>query len=323
MFRQLTMEEREVVSQMRSQNCTRLQIARRLRRHPSTIGRELARNGGPRGGYSAVKAQRLAEERRRRPRRPRKMDDRKIRQAVCRGLRAYWSPDQIAGRLEREHGDDSSRRISHQTIYAWLNARQGCGEDWQRYLRLRGRPPRRARKQARRESPSIEGRPGRINQRLRYGDWEGDTLVGANHRGGLVSLVERKSGYTLLARVDRLAAKPVNERTYQRMGSLPKALRRSVTFDNGPEFQGYEELTKRLGIEVYFAEPYSAWQRGTNENTNGLVRQFFPKGSDLARTPERHISRVENLLNDRPRKRLGYRTPAEVIAHRCKIAVGT
>jgi IS30 family transposase len=162
-----------------------------------------------------------------------------------------------------------------------------------------------------------------INRRRRYGDWEGDTLVGANHRGGIVSLVERKSGYTILSRVDRLGAEPVNQATCQRMRRLPKSLRRSVTFDNGPEFQGHVELSTRLGIDVYFAEPYCAWQRGTNENTNGLVRQFFPKGTDLARTPEQQISRVENLLNDRPRKRLGYRTPAEVFAQRRRIAIGT
>jgi IS30 family transposase len=137
----------------------------------------------------------------------------------------------------------------------------------------------------------------------------------------MVSLVERKSGYTILARVKRLKAKPVNEQTCRRLRGLPKSLRRSVTFDNGPEFQSHEELTRRLGIDVYFAEPYSAWQRGTNENTNGLVRQFFPKGSDLARTPEARISHVENLLNDRPRKRLGYRTPTEIFSKRRRVAI--
>jgi IS30 family transposase len=251
------------------------------------------------------------------------MEDSEIRRTVCSHLRAYWSPDQISGRLRSCHGHDNSQWISHQTIYSWINRQQAGGENWHRYLRLLGRTPGRRRKQAREKPPSIEGRPEVINRRRRYGDWEGDTLVGANHRGGIVSLVERKSGYTILSRVDRLGAKPVNQATCRRMRRLPKSLRRSVTFDNGPEFQGHVELSARLGIDVYFAEPYCAWQRGTNENTNGLVRQFFPKGTDLARTPEQQINHVENLLNDRPRKRLGYRTPAEVFDQRCRVAIGT
>lgn len=324
MYEQLTMEERETLSQMHVRKCSPAEIARKLRRHRSTIVRELARNGGPRGGYSAVTAQRLCEERRRQPRRPHKMDNRELRRTVCEHLRACWSPDQIAGRLKVLHRGKASQHVSHQTIYAWIDRRQGCGEHWQRYLRLRGRPPKRPRKQdPQATSRSITGRPETINRRRRYGDWEGDTLVGAHHRGGIVSLVERKSGYTLLARVERLQAEPVNDQTCWRLRRLPKSLRRSVTFDNGPEFSGHEELAKRLAIDVYFAEPYCAWQRGTNENTNGLVRQFFPKGSDLARTPDAKINRAEQLLNDRPRKRLGYRTPAEVFRQRRRVALGT
>lgn len=324
MYRQLTMEDRESLSQMRARECSPAEIARKLRRHRSTIGRELSRNGGPRGGYSAVTAQRLCEQRRRQPRRRRKMDSRQLRRIVCRHLRDYWSPDQIAGWLKVMHPGEASQHVSHQTIYAWINRGQQCGERWERYLRLRGRPPKHSRKHdPQAPPPSITGRPDVINHRRRYGDWEGDTLVGAHHRGGLVSLVERKSGYTLLARVERLQAESVNDQACRRLRGLPRSLRRSVTFDNGPEFSSYEKLAKRLGIDVYFAEPYCAWQRGTNENTNGLVRQFLPKGSDLARTPDAKISRLEQRLNDRPRKRLGYRTPAEVFHQRRRVALGT
>lgn len=320
----LTAEEREILSQMLSQNCSRNEISQKLGRDRSTIYRELLRNGRPRSDYSAVAAQRLCEKRRRQPRRPRKMADRELRKTVCRQLRVCWSPDQIAGRLKRLHPHDRSRHVSHQTIYAWIDGRQSRGERWDRYLRLRGRQPRRSRKHDPQAAPpSIAARPDVINQRRRYGDWEGDTLVGAHHRGGVVSLVERKSGYTLLGRVHRLRAEPVNEVACRRLRKLPKSLRRSVTFDNGPEFSGHEELARRLGIDVYFADPYCAWQRGTNENTNGLVRQYFPKGSDLARTPDAQISRVEQLLNDRPRKRLGYRTPAEVFGSCCRVAIRT
>lgn len=324
MYRQLTMEDRETLSQMRARKCSLAEMARQLGRHRSTIGRELSRNGGPRGGYSAVTAQRRCDERRRQPRRPRKMDDGQLRRIVCGHLRECWSPDQIAGRFKALHPSDPSQQVSHQTIYAWIDREQQRGKRWDRYLRLRGRPPKRPRKHdPQAPPPSITGRPAVINHRRRYGDWEGDTLVGAHHRGGLVSLVERKSGYTLLARVERLQAKAVNDQACRRLRGLPKSWRRSVTFDNGPEFRGHEQLAKRLGIEVYFAEPYCAWQRGTNENTNGLVRQFFPKGSDLARTSDAKIRRVEQRLNDRPRKRLGYRTPAEVYHQRQRVAVGT
>ena len=324
MYRQLTMEDRESLSQMRARKCSPAEIARKLRRHRSTIGRELSRNGGPRGGYSAVTAQRLCEQRRRQPRRPRKMDSRQLRRIVCRHLRDYWSPDQIAGWLKVMHPREASQHVSHQTIYAWIDRGQQRDERWERYLRLRGRPSKHSRKHDPQASPpSITGRPAVINHRRRYGDWEGDTLVGAHHRGGLVSLVERKSGYTLLARVERLQAVAVNDQACRRLRGLPRSLRRSVTFDNGPEFSSHEKLAKRLGIDVYFAEPYCAWQRGTNENTNGLVRQFLPKGSDLARTPDAKISRIEQRLNDRPRKRLGYRTPAEVFHQRRRVALGT
>jgi IS30 family transposase len=324
MYKQLTMEECEILSQLRSQNCLLAEMARRLGRSRSTITRELARNGGLRGGYSVVAAQRLAEERRRKPRRPCKMNDPRLGKIVRRGLRRYWSPDQIAGRSKLENGPVSSLTVSHQTIDAWINAQQARGRRWDRFLRLRGRPPRRSRKHdPQAPPPSIAGRPAVINHRRRFGDWEGDTIVGAHHRGGILSLVERKSGYTILARVERLQAQQVNEQACRRLRSIPKHLRRSVTFDRGSEFSGYEELSMRLGIEVYFAEPYCAWQRGTNENTNGLVRQFFEKGSDLARMPDAKMSRAENLLNDRPRKRLGYRTPNEVINARCRVALGT
>jgi IS30 family transposase len=317
------MEEREVLAQMKVQGCSKAEIARRLGRHRSSIGRELARNGGPRGGYSAVAAQRLADQRCRRPRRACKMDDPQINRTVRQGLRKYWSPDQIAGRSKLEHGAKSPQSVSHQTIYAWIDAEQKRGGRWQRFLRLRGRVRRPRKRDPQAARPSIAGRPETINQRRRYGDWEGDTLVGAHHRGGVVSLVERKSLYTLLARVSRLQAAEVNRQICRRMRAIPKSLRRSMTFDNGPEFSNPEELARRLGLDVYFAEAYCAWQRGTNENQNGLVRQIHPKGSDLARMPDAQLSRTEKLLNDRPRKCLGYRTPAEVFRKRCRVAIGT
>jgi IS30 family transposase len=165
-------------------------------------------------------------------------------------------------------------------------------------------------------SVSIDGRPAVVDRRSRYGDWEGDTIVGANRRGGALTLVERKSGYLLLGKVRNLQAATVRQAAARRYATTPAALRKTLTLDNGKEFAEHEQLELEAALRIYFAKPYCAWQRGTNENTNGLIRDFFPKGTDLADIPEHRFTKVQQLLNDRPRKRLGYRTPNEVLASR-------
>ena len=158
----------------------------------------------------------------------------------------------------------------------------------------------------------IDGRPAIVASRRRYGDWEGDTIVGRAHASGLVSLVERKpSGFTLLARVSNRRARP-SDAAEERHG-VAWPLRRTMTFDNGKEFAEHEQLSAATGLAIYFAQPYAAWQRGTNEHTNGLVRQYVPKGTDFKATSHRAVAAIESSLNDRPRKRLGYRTPREVL----------
>ena len=169
------------------------------------------------------------------------------------------------------------------------------------------------------------GAPAVVASRRRFGDWEGDTIVGRAHRGGLLSLVERKSGFTLLARVNDRRAATVRAAAEERLAALPEALCRTVTFDNGKEFAEHEQLSTATGIDIYFAHPYAAWQRGTNEHTNGLVRQYTPKGTDFTATSHRAVAAIQSSLNDRPRKRLDYRTPREVLqlwAHRRDVAFG-
>jgi IS30 family transposase len=275
----LTLEEREVIAHMHRAGKTQTQIADRLGRHKSTVSRELRRNRS-RNGYWAVAAQRKAD--RRQSERPwtAKMERPEVRRYVAERLRWRWSPDQIAGRSRSDFPDDRRRQISAPTIYAWIRQEQGRGKPWQRYLRRLGRKRPEWEKRGRlRAAVSIEGRPGVVDRRRRFGDWEGDTIVGANRRGGAVTLVERKSGYVLLGKVANLQA---------------------------------------AALKIYFAKPYSAWQRGTNANTNGLIRQFFPKGTDLVSISDHQFAKVQQLLNDRPRKRLGYRTPNEVLASRLK-----
>jgi len=314
----LTVEEREVIAQMQRAGKMQTQIADHLGRSKSTISRELRRNRS-RNGYWAVAAQRKAE--RRRSERPwtAKMARPEVRKYVSTRLRSRWSPDQIAGRSRSDFPDDRRRQVSPPTIYAWIGAEQARGKQWQRYLRRLGRKRPAWEKRGRLPTAvSIEGRPAVVDRRARFGDWEGDTIVGANRRGGAVTLVERKSGYLLLGKVPDLQAATVRQAAAQRYATTPPALRKTLTLDNGKEFAEHQRLEVEAALKIYFAKPYSAWQRGTNENTNGLIRQFFPKGTDLANIPEHRFTKVQQLLNDRPRKRLGYRSPNEVLASRLR-----
>ena len=319
----LTLEEREVIAHMHRAGKLQTQIADRIGRNKGTISRELRRNRS-RNSYWAVAAQRKAQRRRRERPWVAKMQRPKVQRYVRQRLRRRWSPDQIAGRSRSDFPHDRRRQISHQTIYTWIATEEAAGRHWQRYLRRRGRKRPDWEKRGRLPtSVSIEGRPTVVDRRSRYGDWEGDTIVGANRRGGAVTLVERKSGYLLLGKVPNLRAATVRQAAARRYATTPAALRKTLTLDNGKEFAEHQQLELEAALKIYFAKPYSAWQRGTNENTNGLIRQFFPKGTDLASLPEHRFTKVQQLLNDRPRKRLGYRTPNEVLASHLQVAIET
>jgi IS30 family transposase len=242
------------------------------------------------------------------------MDDPDVHQYVQQKLEKRWSPDQIAGRAERDFPRAPGRWLSRQTIYDWINDER---PEWQTLLRRGGRPPEKRGKLV--DCVRIDGRPEVINRRRRYGDWEGDTMVGQGRRSALVTLVERKSGYARIGRVDSMKSDMTIRVAKRRMKDLPSCLRRSMTFDNGKEFAEHQKLTRGLGLEVYFADPYASWQRGTNENTNGLLRQFFPKGTNFTQISHRAVACVEQLLNERPRRRLNYRTPNEILnKHLCR-----
>lgn len=313
----LTAEEREVISQMRYAKASKAEIARRLNRDPSTIFRELKRNGSG-NHYRAVEAQRRAEARHRQARqRSRKMQRPELRRYVFEHLRQYWSPEQISGRLLRDFPEDRRLRISASTIYKYL-ATPLMRHIWRRFLRG-SRHALRA--PSTRPKTFIAARPDVINRRERFGDWEGDTMLGTRRRtdGALVALVERKSGYLELSKVVDRQSPRVIAAIERRLEQHPPELRHSCTFDNGPEFSRHERLQQKLQLATYFADPHAPWQRGSNEHVIRLVRQFFPKGKPLRRIAPRTVARVMDLLNDRPRKRLGYRTPREVLAEqRCR-----
>jgi IS30 family transposase len=314
----LSLEEREILAQGRAAGHSQAAIADRLGCAPSTISRELKRNGGAFGLYLPSRAQALAERRRRRSKQPWKLEGTDLGRRVQEGLRQYWSPEQIAGRLRFEEADHPDRWVSHQCIYEWIARERASGGTWHRCLRRRGRRRRRSGTPEKRGRivgrVGIEHRPPEVAARVRLGDWESDTLLGSRSRACLATHAERFSRYTVLAKLPDRTAERFNAGTVSAFARHGEDLpRETLTADNGKEFARFAVLQTALGLDVYFARPYHAWQRATVENANGLLRQFFPKGMDLGPVTPAHVQRVESLLNHRPRKCLGYRTPHEVL----------
>lgn len=309
----LTPEEREELSHLLREGHSKAEIARRMGRDRGTIFRELKRNKtnqpyGNRSYYCAVKAQQLADKRRHACR-TKKMQRPEIRRYVERHLKELWSPDQVAGRMRHEYSENTRMRISHQTIYLWIH-QHDHRRRWKAYLRRHKMRIRRKRLPP--GLTALANRPPVVETRERLGDWEGDTIVGAGQQGFLTSLVDRKSGYVLLSKVENRQSATVGKAIQNDLKKLPQAKRQSVTFDNGTEFAAWREMETRLGLSVYFTEPHSPWQRGSNEHLNGLVRQYLPKGTSFRHVSHRRVAQIANQLNDRPRKRHGYRTPREI-----------
>lgn len=319
---QLTTDERYQITYLHMNGHSPAEIGRRLGRHRGTIGRELERNADPMGGYHYLSAQAQADTRRRVASRRYKLDTAGsvAGKAVRCGLKQRWSPEQIAGRLRLDHPDDSAAWVSHETIYQWVYRQSLHGKTL--YQRLR-----RSHKHRRRRIPGerkgkrgmipgrigIEERPPIVAERRRFGDWESDTVEGAKGRGLVATHVERKSRYTLLDKLADKKAATVTQSTTASMMSLPRKLRHTATFDNGKEFADFKTIERELGLTVYFANPHSPWERGTNENTNGLLRDWLPKGSDFSKVTARRLAQIQKMLNNRPRKCLNYRTPIEVL----------
>jgi IS30 family transposase len=314
MARHLTLAERDLLAQLLHQGHSQKDIAAALQRSPGTICRELKRNRTG-GTYHAGQAHEQSRRRRRERKLTRKMDRPETQEYVAQGLASYWSPDEISGRVHYQSPDEPERHIGRQTIYNWIEQQEPQERaEWKAGLRRRGKRPRKkppnpedSAKQA-----AIANRPAVINQRRRIGDLEGDTVLGPAGTGGLVTLVDRRSRYTILTKVKNKEARRVRRRIEKRLRPLTAQQRRSITFDNGTEFADCQRLENNLGVQLYFAEPGRPYQRGTNENTNGLVRQFYPKGTDFREVSHADVARTEDLLNDRPRACLGYRTPREV-----------
>ena len=289
-------------------------IGRRIGRVTSTVSREVHANGG-RHGYRPFAAHRRAHEGARRPKES-KLACPRLRVRVEHDLRRLWSPQQIATRLRREFPDEPEMWVSHETIYKSLFV-QGRGElrrELARCLRTgrthrihqhrdpRGRIP---------EMINISERPAEVADRAIPGHWEGDLLVGKDNKSAVATLVERSTRYVLLAQLDDQRAETVRDALIERVATLPEQLWRSLTWDQGREMTRHVEFTQLTGITVYFCDPHSPWQRGSNENTNGLLRQYLPKGTDLSALTQEQFDAIAIELNGRPRQTLGWQTPAE------------
>jgi IS30 family transposase len=324
----LAFEEREEIFAGVVEGLSDSEIARRVGRHRSTVGREIVRCGG-RERYRPLAAERVAQRLAARPKQTKLAGSRRLCSQVEAGLRRRWSPQQISARLKRDYPDDLEMRISHETIYLSLYV-QSRGELHRRLcaqLRTQRTTRRsRVRKESRGRFPdmvSIAQRPPEVDDRRVPGHWEGDLIIGSHGRSAVATLVERQTRYVLLAWLgydhgtDHVVAAITDQ-----IQALPAHLVRSLTWDQGKEMSAHARFTIDTGVQVYFCDPHSPWQRGSNENTNGLLRQYLPKGTDLAVHDQPALDQIAAELNGRPRQTLGWRNPAEKITELLTTAEG-
>lgn len=312
-YHQITSGERYMLAALRKQGFNQSAIAKALGRHRSTISRELRRNAAKSTGYyRPSKAQEMANGRRSRSRRNRQFSRADFRKVEAL-LKRQWSPEQISGYLRRH----DILSISHETIYqhVWLDRRLGGSL----HTHLRGARKKRRKRYGAYDSRGrlagkrhISERPKAVERRKTLGHWEIDTVMGKGSQHCLLTLVERKSGYLLIGKLKARTTEQTNQRALQLIRRYSDRFE-TITADNGTEFHDYRSLEDASGVTFYFATPHHSWERGTNENTNGLVRQYVPKGTSMTKLTQHHCDAIAARLNDRPRKRLGYRTPREVL----------
>ena len=315
----LSFPERETISRGLARRLSIRSISEQLGRSPSTVSREIDRNGG-RSCYRAHKADKAAWERAKRPQTCKLAQQPRLVKLVTRKMQGNWSPQQIAGWLKRRYPNDEKKRVSHETIYRslFIQARGVLKKELLACLRTE-RSLRRPRKHASMKGQGlgrivdaipISERPPSVEDRAVPGHWEGDLIIGSNN-SQIATLVERQTRYVMLAKIDKKDSTTVIEALIKQSQKLPTELYKSLTWDRGAEMHEHKKFTLATDIQVYFCDPKSPWQRGSNENTNRLLRQYFPKGTDLSLHSQRQLDRVARQLNERPRKTLEYETPAD------------
>ncbi len=315
-YHQLSLEERDHIATYRAQRLPLSEIARRLHRNKSSISRELRRNKAPiYDAYGACRAQREAQKRKRDAARRPRLKNARIRAYVKRHLRVGWSPEQIAGRLHQQHPKLS---ICVESIYRYIyDYRTRCQENFVPYLvRAHKRRQVRGHRHTHRdlhipERISIIHRPGHVNARRHIGHWESDTVIARHSHAALSVTVERKTRFTKILRLQRRTARDLRVGLTRSLSQYPRHIRRTITYDNGPENVEHMIVNKVLGTRSYFCEPFHSWQKATVENTIGIIRRTFPKKTNFDKVTSAQIKRLERRLNNRPRKVLHYRTPKE------------
>lgn len=317
-YKHLTRDERISIATLLNAGMGQKEIAKQLGRHSSTVSRELARGAFKNvSRYYVIAAEkRKAAKRIKANYRFRKIENNgQVVRYVTEKLKLYWSPQQIAGRLKLEFGFTV---VCHETIYQYIYKQH---PELKKYLRCRkGRYRRRAGTEARlkrleeSKKARIDQRPLVVEQRMRLGDWEGDTILGKEKKIKILTHVERRSGFLLADKLAKASAENVKVKTIERFKNIPKDKKHTITYDNGSEFAEYELTGRATKLDIYFAYPYHSWERGSNENANGLLRQFFPKGSKFATIKQEQIEAATELINHRPRKRHDYLTPAEIFS---------
>ena len=317
----LTLAEREEISRAVVAGESIRAMAARLGRAPSTISREIRRNGG-REDYRASQADAATWDRARRPKRCKLRDNRALARIVAAKLRMFWSPEQIAGWLKHTYSCDERLHVSHETIYRslFIQARGALKKELLEHLR-RTRGMRRSRHHTLKaqglgqivDAVSISERPASVEDRAVPGHWEGDLVFGSRN-SQIATLVERQTRYVMLVKLDGKDSQTVVNALIKHSHKLPQELYKSLTWDRGTEMHAHKKFTLATDIQVYFCDPQSPWQRGSNENTNGLLRQYMPKGMDLSSFSQLQLDAIARQLNERPRKTLGFHTPAEMFS---------
>lgn len=333
-YRRLTFAEREEISKGIFAKETFSQIARRLGRETSTISNEVHKQvKRKRWCYSAIKGQGLADEKKKKGRKKKLEENERLIRYVQKHLRQEWSPEEIDKRLKLDYPDDMTMRISHESIYQYLyclprgelkkELMKGLRQE--RKLRL-DRKAIHSRRPGIKDIISISERPEEVRDRIIPGHWEGDLIVGKLHQSAIGTLVERTTRLTMIVPLKKKDAVSVSLAFAKAFKRIPKQFAKTLTYDRGTEMAEHKSFSKETKIKVFFADPHSPWQRGTNENTNGLIRQYFPKGTDFKTVSPAAIKKAEKRLNSRPRKALGFYTPSErfyELTTGRKIALGT
>lgn len=320
-YHRLSLSERIVIQTLwGTPGISKTEIANRLERHKSTICREINKWGKGKNKYNARLAHWMAEQFYADKHFKDKLSTSDpLKQYVFDGLKKNWSPQQVAGRIKLDHPNNPEMSISHEAIYSFIY-RHPQGTINKKLIKLLPQQRSRRRKiyvtkgsvrTKISDAISIEQRPDFINDRSQIGHWEGDLMIGPKQASAIATLVERKTRFTYILKLRNRTTESVTTEIKNRLNSLPSKFRKSITYDNGSEMADHKWLTQKTGATVYFAHPYSSWERGTNENTNGLIRRYFPKGTDFNKLSYKQLLLIEQRLNNRPRKVLGYKTPLE------------